>query len=327
MAVSEPELRDFQITQTLKSTGDWQRLAATDATNAEVQLTIFSAEMSCSAEFRRALKMDRAMLLMLQHQSIIRFLGMGESDGTLFFWTVTSDSLPLNQQLADGRRFSAEDIIEIGWQVCSALQQAHNLGLSHGRLDLETVLLSDTLQVLLTGFGVDRWLRSAKRAVPASDTGPALITISALVSREQVEKDLKDLAQLLSQLLTDASFEESASTANSNSSRTLLERLLARCLGDSPGQLPVTAREFQGRLGEILIGAEEDKMPLVDQRDSVTTSRPSIVRELFESGVVIHNPELNMDTSAGSAVRKQILPILALLAIAAIITLIAVLAR
>jgi hypothetical protein len=327
--VSEPELRDFQITKTLDGSSDWQLLAATDTSGTPIRLTVFSSEISRCADFRRALKMDRAMLLMLQHQSIIRFLGTGESDGTLFFWTATTDYPPLSQQLADGRRFSADDIIEIGWQICSALQQAHNLGLSHGRLHLETVLLSDNLQVLLTGFGVERWLRGVKRAMPASDSGPALITISALASREQVENDLKDLAELLSQLLTNASVEESesASAANPNSSRGLLERLLARCLSDAPGQIPVTAREFQGRLGEILIGSEEDTMPLVDQRDSVTTSRPSIVRELFEPGAAVHNQQMSRETSAGSAVWKQILPILAVLVLAAIITLIAVLAR
>ena len=327
--MSAPELRDFQITQTLGGTSDWQLLAATDTSGTPIRLTVFSAEISCRAEFRRALKMDRAMLLMLQHQSIIRFLGTGESDGTLFFWTATTDYPPLSQQLAEGRRFSADDIIEIGWQICSALQQAHNLGLSHGRLHLETVLLSDNLQVLLTGFGVERWLRGVPKATPASDSGPALITISALASRQQVENDLKDLAELLSLLLTKASVEESQSSAaaNPNSSRSLLERLLARCRSDAPGQLPVTAREFQGRLGEILIGSEEDTMPLVDQRGSVATSRPSIVRELFEPDVAAHDPQTSRETSAGSAVWKQILPILAVLALAALITLIAVLAR
>jgi serine/threonine protein kinase len=322
--VSEPELSNFQITQTLTETHDFRLLAAADSSGASVWLTVFSADVSRRPEFRRALKMDRTMLMMLHHQSIIRFLGTGETDGTLFFWTAASDYLPLSQQLSNGRTFSVDDVIEIGWQLCSALQHAHNLGLAYGGLTTETVMLSDNLQVLLTGFGIQRWLTIVQESKSASSITPA--TISALAGREQIERDLKDLAWLLSHLLTSASRDDTTLPRMAVGSRSMLERLLARCLNGSAGQLPQTAREFQGRLGELLIGSDEDQMPLVDQRDQGRRFKQSIVMELFEPDRSATAAIPPGDVSAGSATWKQFLPIVLVVTALVILTLIAAVA-
>ena len=94
--MTDLDLNDFETGQELYSCPERRVLAATRTDSGEcVRLTIFSADVSQHPEFRRAVKMDRAMLAMLQHQSIVRFLGDGESGGTLFFWTVASHSAPL----------------------------------------------------------------------------------------------------------------------------------------------------------------------------------------------------------------------------------------
>lgn len=320
--MSDVGLADFELQRELSSTADqklWE--AHSRAEGRRVLVTVFSPDVSQLPEFRRGLKTDRAMLLMLHHQSVNRFLGSGETDGTLFLWSEFSDFPTLNQHFADGREFSADDIIEIGWQICSALQQAHNLGLSHGGICADTVRISDNLQVTVTDFGVARWLHAAKTAEPQSSSGPALITVRALASREQVEKDLRDLALLLKALF-DRLQDEPAE--NRSVSRVLLERMLGRFLNVNSPQLPVTAREFQGRLGEILIGNEE-AMPLVDERKSVGTSKRSIVVELFEPRESLSDDDEPASGSAGSAARMQILPIVAGIALVVIITLIAVL--
>ena len=305
------DLNDFEIGQKLQSYPEWCVLTAIRKDSGKpVRLAVFSEEISLRPEFRRAVKMDRSMLAMLRHQSIVKFLGYGESGGTLFLWTEASDFTPLSSQLAAGRTFSSEDIIEIGWQVCSALQLAHNLGLAHGGLSPENVLLSDNLQVTVIDFGVARWLRGVA-ADDSSKSGPALITISALASREDVGQDLRDLACLLTRLLQVCNDEEEPEPGKVTT-RVMMERLLARFEQSSASgaaQRPVSAREFQGRLGEIMIGTGDDSMPLVDQRNAAATSRRSIVVELFEPS----GSSLRSDPAAhGSAVfawRRRILPI------------------
>lgn len=324
--MTDLDLNDFETGQELYSCPERRVLTATRRDSGEcVRLTIFSAEVSQHREFRRAVKMDRAMLAMLQHQSIVRFLGYGESGGTLFFWTVASGSAPLSEQLKNGRSFSSEDIIEIGWQVCSALQLAHNLGLAHGGLSTESVLLSDSLQVTVIDFGVVRWLRAAEKSIDAANSGPALITISALASREDIEQDLLNLAGLLKQLLETCN-DPVQTDPGKLTTYAMLERLLARFdRSNTSGlvQIPTSAREFQGRLGEILIGTGDDSMPLVDQRNAANTSRRSIVVELFDPPESPQPADDASERPATSAWRKQILPIGMVIVLVIILCLIA----
>ena len=324
--MTDLDLNDFEIGRELRSYPERRVVTATHRDTGEsVWLTVFSAEISQRPEFRRAVKVDRAMLAMLQHQSIVKFLGYGESEGALLLATESSEFGPLREQLTAGRRFSSEDIIEIGWQVCSALQLAHNLGLAHGGLSAESVLLSDNLQVTVIDFGVAHWLKAVANSDESANSGPSLITISALASREDIDKDLRDLACLLSRLLQACSVEEEPEPGKVTT-RVMMERLLARfeTTGTSAGaQRPWSAREFQGRLGEILIGTGDDSMPLVDHRNAAGTSRRSIVVELFEPHESSLYSDAASDGSATFAWRKRILPVVVLIAVLIVLWLLA----
>lgn len=294
-----------------------------------VRLVVFDADVSARPEFRRAFKTDRAVLSLLQHASILSVQGTGESDGLLYYWTPWTESAPLAERLVSGPAMSAEDVIEIGWQVCSALQHAHNLGLPHGGLSEHTVLLSDALQAELTDFGVPRWLQALDKAGQSGQEG-ALITISALASREDVERDLLDLAQMLQRLRQPAGPDVAARSANalseSERDRTAVEaaldRLLERIQSPEVSGLRLTsAREFQGRLGEILIGGDADAMPLLDQRDFSGNSRRSIVQELFESDTLQVARGWSKPGAAGTASGLPILPVLVMVVAAVLLAL------
>ena len=341
--MSEFTAEDVEIVRPIASCDTYTVYEAVSRVDSQpVRLTVFSADVSQSSDFRRALKSNRAMLMMLQHQSVLKFLGSGESSGQLYYWTVPTESRSLAERLGAGRRFSSEDIIEIGWQVCSALQQAHNLGLAHGGLSMETILISGNLQVTLSEFGVARWLKAARESTEGNSSNSAIITVSTLASREEVEKDLSDLAGVLHALTkVDSSVDAPESATGSENARsrstaaasgpgmtgTLLERLLVRLTSsESPAQL-TSAREFQGRLGEILIGPGDDAMPLVDRRESTGTSKRSIIVELFEPPESSDLIPSASRSSAGSARRRQILPLMIVVAIIVLATLLAGLFR
>jgi hypothetical protein len=183
------------------------------------------------------------------------------------------------------------------------------------------------MQAIVVDFGVARWLNAAAASSESPSDGPALITISALASRVEVERDLSSLAAILGRLLQAVTDTSDVTESGKVSTKVALERLLARITSSNPALRPVSAREFQGRLGEILIGTDDDSMPLVDQRKSTTTSKRSIVVELFESPTS-GEPSLSTTTqSAGSAWPKQILPILFAVAIIVVITMLAGLLR
>lgn len=321
--MNELALKDFDLVRRLSE--DQHRavwVAASGQSREPVQLTVFAPEISQRMEFRRAFKTDRAMLSMLQHQSIQRFRGSGESDGQLFCLSDVCAFETLEIQLRNNRQFSSEDLIEIGWQVCSALQQAHNVGLVHGGLSAQTLRISDSLQVLVTDFGVHRWLKAAEQVSANAGDQTSLITVSALASRVDVDRDLQDLAAMLKSMAISLTDPAENAEPGRPSSRLLLDRLLSRATSSNPANRPVTAREFQGRLGEILIGSD-DGMPLVDHRESAGTGRRSIVVELFEPPETLTGTQTKGDVSAGSAWRRHFLPVVVAVLLLVLITIIA----
>lgn len=311
-----------------------------------VRLTVFSQEISRLPSFRRAFKMDRGMLETLRHQSVVRYLGDGETDGRLFYWTEDCEAGSLQAALQGVRPLLVEDLIEIGWQVCSALQQAHNLGLSHGGLTADTILLSEDLQVSLVDFGVQRWLRAAAgdRAAGLATTAASAETAGGVTAaagagtdsgpgkslwRLEVERDLKDLATVLLQPLQQMRAEATVSGGPRPAGSGALTRLLERMLQLGESSQPVSARDMQGRLGELLIGNDADEMQLLDQREQAGKSRRSIVDELFDSPASDSGRQNPPAGTSSAETRRQlpILPILVVLLLCVIVLLLAGLLR
>lgn len=303
------------------------------ASGESVRLTVFSEQLSQSAGFRRALKTDRGMLESLRHQAIPTFREAGEADGHLYFLTQACPSQTALTLLNSGRRLSTDDVIEVGWQVCSALQHAHNLGLSHGGLSARTILLSDDMQVTLVDFGVRRWLNSAES--DKSDPAVAVQESSkpSSVWRLEVEQDLRDLAGVLSELMMDPQDESAQSEINETGPDGLgiaLARVLERIRSlNGESTHPLSARDMQGCLGELLIGGGSDQIRLVDQREHPVQSRRSIVDELFEPGSSADRRNAGPANDSARSVRRslQILPIVLVVLLVIILFVLAGLAR
>lgn len=269
--MSSTSLADFQIQGTLLTTQTHSvYVAVLSGTEDPVRLMVFSPEVSQASWFRRAFKTDRGFLATLRHKSIARFLGDGESDGRLFFWSEPSRGVPVTEFMEQHRSLSIEDLVEVGWQACSALQQAHNLGFTHGGISPETVCVSDDLSVSIVDFGVARWLRASAESADQSRPSPGQGVISDW--RRDVENDLRCLAQTVLIMLPESADE----IPMARTLRRLLERV----------QVPVadaallSARDLQGRLGELLI-ADGDAIEMVDRREHPVQSRWSIVDDLF----------------------------------------------
>ena len=323
--MSSTQTGDFDLQQTLQQADGWRLMLAVHRPSGRtVHLLIFSQELSQVPQFRAALKTDRDTLLQLRHACIQRFLGFAESDGELLCWTEPPDAPSLAAVMTSDNRLSTDEIIDICWQISSALQQMHNLGLAHGAITADTVLLSEGLQPTITALGLHRWLAAASNAgsTVQSATGPALISVSAFASREQVQTDLRDLALLIKQLLI-KSGENQNPDAAARAVRTRLTRLLDSLI-DSDQSAPLTARELQGRLGEILL--DDSEMPIDDQRDETTGYRKSIIGDLFEKAAPTDSAPA-IQTPAGSAGYSLKLPIFIAVVGLLLLTLLAVLMR
>lgn len=290
------------------------------ATGQTVRVTIFSQSVSQSPAFRRAYKSDRPMLEILRHQAVPRFLGDAEADGRIFFWTEACRDLSLREHLTRGRHFYTEDLIEIGWQVCSALQQAHNIGLSHGELTSDRLLISDLeLQMHVTDFGIPRWLHVIRPADAAAASGTP-------EWRREVESDLQSLSATILEALRFPSAKHTEAVAGSAESAALQRaflRLLEHTVSRETLPPAFRARDLQGKFGELLIGGESDEILLLDHREHPVMSRRSIVDELFDNAdtVIRSTEKRGVAQSAERPFWVQILPvvIIGILAISALI--------
>lgn len=86
----------------------------------------------------------------IQHSSVVRYLGWGESpQGGPYVITEWIDGLPL----AQAGEFSAESFLAILHTICDALQKVHRLGVIHGDLTPNNILVDNSKHVWITDFG------------------------------------------------------------------------------------------------------------------------------------------------------------------------------
>ncbi|MCA9061343.1 MAG: protein kinase, partial [Planctomycetaceae bacterium] len=295
-------LADFEPQQSLEEDASRTVISAIRRTDSlQVRLTTFSNEFSSNESFRRALRLDRELLANLSHSVIPRLVGFGETNGQLFFCTEWADGVPLSDLPAEfTRRLTVDDVIDIGWQLCSALQQAHNLGATHGGISDDCVLLTPGRRVALLDFGVRRWIQAGTRPAAESTGAVGLQT----EWRDEIRADLISVGRILSSLLTQIAVVPGSEQERTS---TALKELLQRPGTAGSARTPESARDFQGQLGELLLG-DHDSIPLVDQRNPSVTSRRSIVEELFDEPDD-PNQQKPVDVQPKRRRRTQFLPV------------------
>ncbi len=263
--MSRKLLSAFELLEELSQDGSgdvtvW-RARCTEAA-ADLRVTLFSARMSSSTGFRAAFRKDHTTLSEAPHENVPVMLFWGEDDGRLFCVTEMPRGIPLSERLDAAQRLSWDELTDIGWQIASVLQHAHNRGLSHGSLTTSTVYVSEGVRVSVTDFGVQRWLSSSE----STDS-----------FAQSAAQDLRNAGQLL-MVASDRMLKNSDVAVASDQVRALNE--LIADLDQSSSTM--TARDVQGRLGRMLLEVAGDTISIVDARDGQQLSRRSIVDELFD---------------------------------------------
>ena len=100
------------------------------------------------------------------------------SDGLELVLEQPEDARPLHELVGDGE-LAPGQVVTLGVDLAEALAELHDLGLTHGRLRAEDVLVRRDGVVLLTGYGVTAVLGSAGR--PADDLRDLLDLLTDLV--------------------------------------------------------------------------------------------------------------------------------------------------
>lgn len=265
---------------------------ATGPGDTPVRVTVFSQALCDNSQFRAALRYHAPILLGIHHFHILATLQWGEVDGRMFLVSEVPEGAPLgNHQLRD---LEWDQIIDIAWQMTSAVQHAHNLGLAHGDLTVNRVFVSPQIRAQVEGFGLGQWQRDAEDHV---------LTDAFALQR----RDIQQLAVMLGGLTPLAAEQDQPALQEY---RSLVDQLQK-----TPETL--TARDVQRQLGQLLLQDTEDEIEMIDQRSGISHTGRSLVDELFEPP---YEPSMSEDPSTSQLTGPSIwLEILCLVALAVLL--------
>jgi serine/threonine-protein kinase len=97
---------------------------------------------------------EAEILKQLKHPNIVRLYATGRYRDTPFFAMEYIDGQSLDRVLTRRDRFSWDEVVRFGQQLCSALQHAHQKGIIHRDLKPSNLMMTKEGTLKLTDFGI-----------------------------------------------------------------------------------------------------------------------------------------------------------------------------
>jgi tRNA A-37 threonylcarbamoyl transferase component Bud32 len=155
---------------------------------------------TAQARFQR----EAEVLEQLEHPNIVKFYVISEFEGSPYYAMEFVEGEPLDNFLERRGKLPWDDVVEIGKQVCAALQHAHEKGIIHRDLKPSNLMIMKDGKIKLTDFGIAKDLDVAQLTATNNTVGTA-----AYMSPEQCrgernlthKSDLYSLGVVLYELL------------------------------------------------------------------------------------------------------------------------------
>jgi eukaryotic-like serine/threonine-protein kinase len=169
-----------------------------------VALKVISFGLAGNETALKRFEREAEILKQLKHPNIVRLFGNGRTSGVPYFAMEFVQGESLDHVLARRLRFSWEEVVSIGQQVCAALKHAHDKGIIHRDLKPSNLMYIEDGTVKLTDFGIAKDMD-----VTALTGANCTVGTAAYMSPEQckgesitAKSDLYSLGVVLFELLT-----------------------------------------------------------------------------------------------------------------------------
>lgn len=222
-------------------------------------------------------RFEREILILkrLDHPNIVKYFDSGETDGQLFYTMEFVEGRTLKDVLAYRGQLTWQEATECGWQICSALQHAHNHFVIHRDLKPANLFLSKDGSVKLGDFGIALDMGGTQITDQGMTVGSYMYMSPEQIRGEPVSElaDLYALGCLLYEMMTGSPPFTGTSFAqifdqhlNSPipSVRTFaadcpepIDALVRNLLCKQPDGRPLIAREAQGTLAQTYFDETE----------------------------------------------------------------------
>jgi serine/threonine-protein kinase len=174
-------------------------------TGRDVAIKIIAIGLDTNATNLARFEREAAILKKLDHPNIVRLIGTGRYHKKPFYVMEYIEGETLEHVLERRDRFTWEEVVTLGQQVCSALKHAHDLGIVHRDLKPANIMLTPDGTAKLTDFGIAKGLENTQLTTTNCTVGTA-----AYMSPEQcrgernltLKSDLYSLGVMFYELLT-----------------------------------------------------------------------------------------------------------------------------
>jgi hypothetical protein len=199
-------LRQFRIEQQIGSGAMGVVYRAVDeGTGRPAAVKVITGESGARSSSGERFVREAKILQRFRHPNIVRFLGGGQYRGTLYIAMEFITGVTLDEHLVRREFLPWPEVVELGIQLCEALEYAHEKGVIHRDLKPSNLMITPEGQLKLTDFGIAKDLDATaltgtgRTMGTAAYMAPEQITGSAAISHKT---DLYALGCVLYQMLT-----------------------------------------------------------------------------------------------------------------------------
>ncbi|NNJ27884.1 serine/threonine protein kinase [Alienimonas chondri] len=264
---------------------------AVDVTTGEaVALKILLPQVSVDPEISARFEREIEILEKLSHPNVVGCLASGKTPandpaGSRWYYAMELvEGGTLADLLKVKRVLDWEDVVELGWQLCSALQHLHNNGVVHRDLKPSNVYFTQDGVVKLGDFGIALDISSSALTEQGKTVGTWLYMSPEQIRGQHLDDktDLYALGCLLYECLTGRPpftgagfadiFEQHLRREPTPVKKVCglvpndLDAVVTELLAKDPKKRPLNARAVQGRLAEALMQKEERTLERDDKR-------------------------------------------------------------
>jgi serine/threonine protein kinase len=155
-----------------------------EARSVPLAMKILHADMAEDKVFLRRFRREAQTLETLQHPNIVRFYGLGQSDGLVFLLMEYVEGTTLRKEIFDtDAPFSMKRVLGVMQPVTAALHYAHQSGFVHCDVKPANIMLHKSGNILVADFGISRMSESATVTMAGVGT-------PAYMSPEQIKGDM-----------------------------------------------------------------------------------------------------------------------------------------
>jgi serine/threonine-protein kinase len=123
-------------------------------TGQRVALKVMLPGMGDNEQAQKRFKHEAEILKKCNHPNIVRLIGVGKHQGSLYYAMEYIEGESLDRVLARRTRLTWEEVVSLGRQLCAALQHAHMQGVVHRDLKPSNLMVLPNGTLKLTDFGI-----------------------------------------------------------------------------------------------------------------------------------------------------------------------------